>query len=59
MTIAEGSVAEDLYAHANRKPSASQISHTTAAWSVHAVKRQTAVREVESSSSRPDQHLGS
>ena len=31
----------------------------TPAWLGHAVKRQTAVREVEGSSPRPDQHSGS
>ena len=56
MTIAEGSVAEDLYAHAKQKTfSIPNIPR----WSVHAVKRHTAVRRVESSRSRPDQHLGS
>ena len=43
----EGSAAEDFFFHMqNRKPVASHIFHTTAAWLVHVVERQTAVREV-------------
>ena len=48
MMMLEGSAAEDsfFFHMQNRKPVASHIFHTTAAWLVHVVERQTAEREV-------------
>ena len=47
MMMLEGSAAEDSFFHMqNRKPVASHIFHTTAAWLAHVVERQNAVREV-------------
>ena len=46
MMMLEGSAAEDSCKTKNRKPVASHIFHTTAAWLAHVVERQNAVREV-------------
>ena len=53
----EGSAAEDSFFHMqNRKPVASHIFHTTAAWLVHVVERQNPVREVVDLRPWPHQH---